>query len=341
MLPSSESEKPHARLFTDRVHGDVGSSHVHVTGRMQFAMRMLALDRGTAEVVTAFRSSQIASILLKGPAMARWLYTDGMARGYADIDLLIPEERFEDAESVLEGLGFTRHPLETIQGDWERYSHTWNRQEANIDVDLHRTLVGVGVRPAELWDVLSRRVEPMSVGGIDVDVLQPGARALVLALHTAKDGPRIGKARHDLGHAVARLPEDVWRDTVEVAEQVGAVGALGAGLRLVVPSGVELAEALGLTAEAPPDVAIRAHEGAPPLAVGIGWLLSTPGRRGKLRLVARKLVPPPEYLRAWTPLARRGRLGLAAAYVWRPFWVLWHAGPALRAWLRVKNRSSR
>jgi hypothetical protein len=339
MPPSNEPESPHARLSTDGIQGDAASSDVRITGRMQFAMRMLALDRATAEVVTAFRSSQIASILLKGPAMARWLYSDDQARGYADIDLLIPDERFEEAEMVLGELGFEPHPLETIEGDWERYSHTWNREEANIGVDLHRTLVGVGVPPGELWNVLSRRVEPMSVGGIDVDVLHPGARALVLALHTAKDGPRIGKARHDLGHAIARLPVEVWRDTVEVAEQVGAAGALAAGLRLVVPSGVDLAETLGLTAEAPPDVAIRAHQGAPPLAVGIGWLLSTPGRRGKLRLVARKLFPPAGYLRAWTPLARRGRIGLAAAYLWRPLWAMWHAVPALRAWLRVRNRS--
>jgi Uncharacterised nucleotidyltransferase len=339
MPPSSDPDIPRARLSTDGIQGGAASSHVRITGQMQFAMRMLALDRATAEVVTAFRSSQIATILLKGPAMARWLYAEGMARGYADIDLLIPEERFEEAESVLETLAFTPHPLETIEGDWERYSHTWNREEATIGVDLHRTLVGVGVRPAELWDVLSRRVEPMSVGGVDVDVLQPGARALVLALHTAKDGPRIGKARHDLGHAIARLPVEVWRDTMEVAEQIGAIGALAAGLRLVVPSGVELAETLGLAAEAPPDVAIRAQQGAPPLAVGIGWLLSTPGRRGKLRLIARKLFPPAGYLRAWTPLARRGRLGLAAAYLWRPLWVLWHALPAVRAWLRVRNRT--
>jgi hypothetical protein len=308
-------------------------------------MRMLALDRATAEVVTAFRSSQIASILLKGPAMARWLYSENETRGYADIDLLIPDERFEEAESVLKVLGFEPHPLETIEGDWERYSHTWIRQEANIGVDigvdLHRTLVGVGVPSAELWSVLSRRVEPMTVAGIDVDVLRPGARALVLALHTAKDGPRISKARHDLGHAIARLPVEVWRDAVGVAEQVGATGALAAGLRLVVPSGVELAETLSLTAEAPPDVAIRAQSGAPPLAVGIGWLLSTPGRRGKLRLVARKLFPPAGYLRAWAPLARRGPLGLAAAYLWRPLWVLWHAVPALRAWLRVRSRTTR
>jgi Uncharacterised nucleotidyltransferase len=308
---------------------------------MEFAMRLLALDRATAEVVTALREQGVPSILLKGPAMSRWLYKEGESRGYADIDLLVPDHGVGDAESVLHDLRFERHGLETIPGDWPRYSYTWNRREGNINVDLHQTLVGIGVEPGRLWEVLSKATEPMEVGGRDVDVLQPGARALVLALHAAKDGPRIAKARHDLGHAVTRLPPEVWAVTTALAEQLDAKGGLAAGLRLVVPEGVHLADSLGLTAEAPPDVAIRADHGAPPLAVGLGWLLGSPGRRGKVRLVLRKTFPPVAYIRAWKPLARKGRLGLAAAYLWRPFWVAWHLGPALRAWLRVREGSSK
>lgn len=316
------------------------SSHPHVSPPMQSAMRVLVLDRATAEIVLSWREARVESVLLKGPAIARWLYTEGEFRGYADIDLLVPQQQVEEAEEVLQTLGFERHGLEAIESDWPHYSRNWVRSDLTINVDLHQTLAGVGVPPTELWAILTEGLERMTVSGVDADVLAPSARALMLALHTAKDGSRIAKARHDLGHAIDRLPPELWMETVELAERLQALGSLGAGLRLVVPSGVELADRLELTGQAPFDIAIRLKGGAPPMAFGIDWLVSSPGVRGKGRLVLRKIFPPVSFIRAWIPLANRGRIGLIAAYAYRPLWVVWHAGPALLAMVRAR-RSSR
>ncbi|HEY3208216.1 MAG TPA: nucleotidyltransferase family protein [Actinomycetota bacterium] len=315
-------------------------SDQHISPQMQSAMRVLILDRGTAEIVLAWRRVGVRSVLLKGPALTRWLYREGEFRGYSDIDLLVPDSDVVAAEEVLEGLGFERHGLEAIEGDWPRYSRNWVRSDS-MNVDLHQTLTGVGVPPTELWAALTQELERMSVAGVDVDVLAPSARALVLALHTAKDGPRIAKARHDLGHAIDRLPPDLWIETVWLADQVGALGGLAAGLRLVVPSGVELADRLGLPKDAPLEIAIRSGGGAPALALGIDWLVSSPGLRGKGRLVLRKIFPPVSFIRAWSPLARRGRVGLAVAYAYRPLWVLWRVGPAVWALARARKQAGR
>jgi hypothetical protein len=312
----------------------------HISPQVQSAMRVLILDRGTAEIVLAWSRAGVRSVLLKGPALTRWLYREGEFRGYSDIDLLVPDSDVAAAEEVLEGLGFERHGLEAIEGDWPRYSRNWVRSDS-MNVDLHQTLTGVGVPPNELWAALTQELERMSVAGVDVDVLAPSARALVLALHTAKDGPRIAKARHDLGHAIDRLPPGLWTETVQLAAQVGALGSLAAGLRLVVPSGVELADRLGLPTQAPLEIAIRSKGGAPALALGIDWLVSSPGLRGKGRLVLRKIFPPVSFIRAWSPLGRRGRVGLVAAYAYRPFWVLWRVGPALWALARARKRAGR
>jgi hypothetical protein len=315
-------------------------SDQHISPQMQSAMRVLILDRGTAEIVLAWRRAGVRSVLLKGPALTRWLYREGEFRGYSDIDLLVPDSDVVAAEEVLEGLGFERHGLEAIEGDWPRYSRNWVRSDS-MNVDLHQTLTGVGVPPTELWAALTQELERMSVAGVDVDVLAPSARALVLALHTAKDGPRIAKARHDLGHAIDRLPPDLWIETVWLADQVGALGGLAAGLRLVVPSGVELADRLSLPKDAPLEIAIRSGGGAPALALGIDWLVSSPGLRGKGRLVLRKIFPPVSVIRAWSPLARRGRVGLAVAYAYRPLWVLWRVGPAVWALARARKQAGR
>ncbi len=332
MAPTSEPDP--------KIPGVMQSADPPISPQMQHAMRTLVLDRATAEIVTAWRSAGVRSVLLKGPALTRWLYRENEMRGYADIDLLVPDPEVEASEEVLKALGFERHGLETIEGDWPRYSRNWVRSDS-VDVDLHQTLAGVGVPPETVWRTLTEGLEQMTVAGVDVDVLAPPARALALALHTAKDGPRIAKARHDLGHAIDRLPPELWIETVRLAERLGALGSLAAGLRLVAPSGVELADRLGLPADAPLDIAIRSGGGAPALALGIDWLVSSPGVRGKGRLVLRKIFPPASFMRAWSPLAERGRLGLMVAYVYRPVWVLWRAGPAVWALARARKRTGR
>ncbi len=68
---------------------------------------------------------------------------------------------------------------------------------------------------------------------------------------------------------------------------------------------------------------------------------SSAGRRGvaaRVRLMLRKAFPSPQLMRTWKPLARRGRVGLALAYAWRPPWLIWQLGPALRAYLGARRR---
>lgn len=301
--------------------------------------RTMGADRVTAEVVDAFRAKSIESILLKGPAIARWLYDEGALRAYADCDLLVAPEDFERGESVLAELGFEREGLDTIPGDWPKHARTWYRNDGG-NVDLHRSFVGVGAADTELWEQFSIGTETMKVAGTDVRVLSKAGRALVLTLHAAKDGARVGKARHDLGHALERVPLEVWRETAALADRLEASRAFAAGLRLI-PDGQRLADALELPSEIPMETALRRRGGAPPFAVGIEWLTTTPGVKRKMALIGRKLIPPPAFMRSWNPLARRGRLGLALAYVWRPFWVLWRLGPALWTWFRARTQVRR
>ena len=299
--------------------------------------RSLRVDKLTADVVRAFAGAGVRSILLKGPAIARWLYAEGAIRPYADCDLLVAEERAAAAQGVLIGLGLHREALDSIPGDWPKHATTWKREDG-ASVDLHVTLVGLEAPPRRVWEVLAERTDHMQVAGAEVEVLTPAARALLVALNAAKDATRVGKVRHDLGHAVDRVPFAVWQGAQGLAERLGSTAAFAAGLRRT-PTGQELATRLGLPHDRPPrSIAIRDRP-PPPLAVGVDWLLSTPGWKGKLALVGRKLVPPPSFMRAWTPLARRGPLGLAVAYAWRPVWIVWRTGPALRAWWKVRRSS--
>ena len=62
-----------------------------------------------------------------------------------------------------------------------------------------------------------------------------------------------------------------------------------------------------------------------------------PGVRGKMRYLARELVPTPEVLRLTDPAARRGRLGLTVAYLRRPVVLVVHAPKGFQAWRRASR----
>jgi hypothetical protein len=302
------------------------------------AIRLLEIDRVTAEVVDTFRAAGVRSILLKGPALARWLY-DGAERGYVDCDLLVANHQIDTASELLAQLGFRRSPLD-LRDDWPRHARVFLR--SGVAVDLHRTFVGADVAPAVVWREVSARTATMHVGGTDVEVPVPSARALVVVLHAAKDGERVEKVDRDLQRALDRVPGDIWTDAMALAHRLGAIEAFAAGLRRI-EDGAALARRLGLPTSLTPELAMRTRP-VPPLATGLNWLVTSRGVRGKVSLVVRKLFPPPDFLRAWKPLARRGRLGLAIAYVWRPLWVLWYSVPAAfavaRAHLLTRGRAS-
>ena len=299
------------------------------------AMRTLRIDAATAEVVNVLREGGVPSILLKGPSVARWIY-DGASRPYGDCDLLVRRSDLEASERSLRTLGFERGGLYSIPGDWPRHAAVYRR--GDVVVDLHQTLLGVTADADRLWEVLAPHREQMRIAGASVDVLDPAGRAFVLALHSAKDGGRDEKPRRDLERALEILPPDLWRAAAEIAAAVGSGEAFAAGLRRC-PAGRELSVELDLSPRVSREIALRQHDPAA-LSVGMDWLLRSKGTRRKVALVARKIVPPPAFLREWSPLARRGRWGLALAYLWRPLWLLWRAPAAVRA-VVVANSKAR
>src|SRR3954454_5007340 len=106
---------------------------------IQRAMRNAMIDRVTAEVVDAFEQAGIHPLLLKGPAIAAWLYNGDEVRPYGDSDLMVAPDRHGDAVAILSGLGFVnelasmKHPRMESGG-----SEPWVRGSEHVD--LHTTL---------------------------------------------------------------------------------------------------------------------------------------------------------------------------------------------------------
>ena len=303
------------------------------SAKLAVAGNQLLVDAASVEISEELEGIGIEPILLKGPSIARWLYAEPRSRSYADCDLLVPFTDLERARGVLSDQGYVEESFPELAGDRPLVSHPWTRVGSGITVDLHYGLPGAEISPAKLWEVLSDHTESMELRGGRVTVLSPAARAAHLALHAAQHGG--GQPVIDLARAVEQLPEELWRDAVDVARLIGALDSFSAGL-LLLDQGSALVTTLSLPHPTSVDALMRAHS-APPAARNIEWFMSRPTLREKLKLLIQKVVPSPSFLRARSTLARRGWLGLAAAYVWRPVSLLVRLVPGVIAWRRARR----
>jgi hypothetical protein len=298
------------------------------------AMHSALVDRLSARMSTRLREAGIDHILLKGPSLAELLYPPSEIRTYGDCDLLVPPERWEDAIAVLRSNGFSDAMAEIAHPRMESFSsHPWESPDG--DIDLHATLDGLNADMSDVWSVLCKDTEIMSIGGRDVPILSQTGRLLHVALHARS---LQAQAIRDLELALERFGDADWAESAKLARQLDGVAAFSAGLR-VRDDGRVLAYRLGIASVISIDTELQ--EGGVPLAAGLHELSEAQGGRTKLKLAAREVVPTPGFMRFWAPrLTRRGRAGLAVAYVWRPFWLIRRLPAAVRELRRARRKAS-
>lgn len=268
---------------------------------LRIAAWTLGADRLAVEVVDVLGAAGVPCLVLRGPALARWLYDGDEFRPYVDVDVLVPPGSWSTAAAALTDAGFTA-PLANM----ERHKHAvgWERG-VGPSLDLHRTLVGVRASDAVLWRRLVRHRREMPLFGHDVPALDEVALALVVALHVAQSGPE-PKPRRDLQRVLERLPADGWPQVHELAQEVDALAALGAGLR-VLPAGRPVADELALPAAGHVEEVLRSR-GAPVGALFLEQLRDATGWRERAGLVVSALFPSRAFFDYYDPPRRPGAL---------------------------------
>lgn len=277
------------------------------------AQRQLLIDRVTLEVVAAMRRDGSSPLLLKGPAIATWIYSAGETRFYVDTDLLVSPSDLAQASSSLKRLGFTQtHSDRYLEDFAEPHAETWQRAAEGITIDLHWRIPGIGASPSHAWEVLSENPGAVCVGTTYVEALRPTARALHLALHAVQNGRRDQKSLRDLERGLGRLEDEVWDGAATLASQVGASDPFAVAMAMT-PMGSPVSERHGISA--PSDSVWHLWATTPPPgAVRLKSFVSAGSGRERARMVAAAAFPPPTYMRAIYPLARRGVAGLCFAY---------------------------
>lgn len=149
--------------------------------------RDLICERQLIEIVRTLRHAALDHRVLKGPSVAHLDYPDPALRSFADVDLLVRADQWDDAIAVLAEAGWQRQFGEPRPGFDRRFVKgvVLIRTEGGTrtELDLHRTLAlgpfGLTVRLADLWD----RHDVLQLGGEKLDCLGAEERFLHACFH--------------------------------------------------------------------------------------------------------------------------------------------------------------
>lgn len=297
--------------------------------------RRMVVDHATLEVVGALRGAAIEPVLLKGPAVARWLYDRPDERSYDDADLLLAPADFAPGEDVLRRLGYERfEPPERavpLPAGQRPHADTWTREDSTVAIDLHRCLHHTEHVPAQLvWDEVWRDRTTLDVHDTSLTVPSVRVRLLHIVVHLQpKDVPGT-RAWIDLERAIHRVDREDWVAAVELADRFGVRAEVGALLALV-DGGAELAEQLSLDTT-PTDVLLQEHRRHVPAIPHLARRVKGRPAGETVRVVLAKVSLA--RVRAVTPLGEHGRVSLGRAYAHQ----LARISGAIRDWVRYRRR---
>lgn len=303
------------------------------------AARFAAFERGRviaslpeqaelARVVHALAQAGVPTLLLKGGALAQWLYPSAHLRPRVDIDLLfVDEAAVERGEAALRPLGYAA--TDPSAGPRTGYERSLHRTDANGQahhVDAHWRLSNLAVFADALhWDDLAPAA--IALPAIDPAARGPGpVHALLHAcVHRIANLPaEPGSNAHgdrllwlyDIDLLARRLAPDKVESLRRIAIERGLAGACADGLR----------HAQAAFATPLPEAAMRSlEEAAHGESFDVGkarqrWYqewrnLRAVSPRERLAWARERLFPNADYMRDQYP--SKGAAGLAWAYLRR------------------------
>ena len=224
----------HARLG-EQADGSALQAAFAVAARQQ-AMRSLWLQAETRRLLAALHAAGLRVLVLKGAALAGWLYPAAHLRDCGDLDLLLASH--EDTMRAVQVLADCGYPDGYEQGGhaYELLRKPVPGTAFPLELDLHWRLLNAPVFATAL------DFETLWSGSIAIPALGPQARGLGpvhALLHAAMNrvvnlytdvGDQL-KGLYDLHLLAARLDTDDWAQVQRLALAGGLCGVMQSGLQ--------------------------------------------------------------------------------------------------------------
>jgi hypothetical protein len=194
-------------------------------------LRNTLLSHELLRIFELLRTSGMAAIAFKGPALAWSIYDDPALRPMADLDLLVRPADFSRALRILLADGY--RPAYDTDARCFRGIREFplNSPDSGVNVDLHWNAVPPYLAPMlpapGLWD----RAVPCRIAAGEVLTLSAADTLRHLCLHSAKHGwPALNRLT-DLARLIDRVAVD-WNQLLGDARAAGAQRVTLAGLLL-------------------------------------------------------------------------------------------------------------
>jgi hypothetical protein len=254
--------------------------------------------------------------VLKGVALAHLVYPDPAQRVFADLDLLVPGDRFEEVAALArDELGGIQSVAELRPGFDREFGKDATVKVGRVELDLHRTFVtGPFGLTIPLGDLFADGT-PLMVGGQTFAALDPAPMLLHACYNAALgDLPVRLCALRDLLLLCATPGADLDR-VVELARSWGGIAVVRRAAQLAVaelslPASHPLAALTAVPVPRRERWALRSYlSPARSYSRPLASLLVIPGVRARVRYLRALVRPSGEYLasRGWTNASHRRR----------------------------------
>jgi len=218
----------------DQVPADVRveweDAYRSITGRNRFVTGELL------RITSAFRSTGIQLVSLKGPVLAEMAYGDSTLREFTDLDLLVRVADFPRACELLKQLGY--NPSLEIDSDraieflWHQGEFMFNSGFGGPEIDLHWRVATKHTALSMEADSFWPRFQPMQIAGEDVLSFAPQDLPLYLASQGGQDQWSDLRRFCDLTEFLRRHADLDWSELIESARRLRGLRVLLLGLQL-------------------------------------------------------------------------------------------------------------
>jgi hypothetical protein len=184
-------------------------------------------------ILQAFSSSQLHTVLVKGPVISLVAYGDPAARNYVDLDLLLRQRDIRSATECMLQLGFQADlPQSAILAGKIPGEYVFRRPGTQHIVEFH-TECTFRYYPKHMpIEHLFARSHKVLIDGREVPALSPEDELIFSCIHGAKDFWERLMWVADVAAIVSSHPEIDWAKTKQVAAEVGAERMLRVGIQL-------------------------------------------------------------------------------------------------------------
>lgn len=206
---------------------DVRASFVHFY--QINVQKNLLLTAELLKILDLYGKHQIPAIPLKGAVLARQVYSNFGLRTVSDIDIVVPEADFTQAQELLVQFGYKPHPTNNPQRIRQAQ---YNKPNTLFCVDLHYAFSPrnhfISVDSAIFWDNLTT----FSLAGQEMSIFASEYMAIYLCLEGAKEHWRTLNRICDLSELICSQALD-WKKLLQIAKALDRQLVLYLGIYLV------------------------------------------------------------------------------------------------------------